>query len=79
MEQKDIDTYYRNNALLGLKNSKGIEKNIVRAGKSQRYLLHLKDDIVQIQNKRNNPSLQLGKSTIKLLDSRKTYYLCRYS
>ena len=53
MEQKDIDTYYRNNALLGLKNSKGIEKNIVRAGKSQQYLLHLKDDIVQIQNKRN--------------------------
>ena len=35
MEQKDIDTYYRNNALLGVKNSKGKEKNIVRAGKSQ--------------------------------------------
>ena len=44
---------YHSNALLGLKNSKGIEKNIVRASKSQQYLLHLKDDIVQIQNKRN--------------------------
>ena len=35
IEQKDIDTYYRNNALLRLKNSIGIEKNIFRAGKSQ--------------------------------------------
>lgn len=61
MEEKDINTYYKNNALFTLsKDNNILQKTIFAAGKSQKYLLNLKNDILKIQNQRK----KMGKSAI---------------
>lgn len=45
MEKKDIDMYFKNNALHSNKSEKVIKQSMIMASKSKKYLIHLKREV----------------------------------
>ena len=56
MEKKDIDMYFKNNALLSYKNEKILRQTVITADKSRKYLTNLKKEVQNKQNEKKTLS-----------------------
>ena len=56
MEKKDIDMYFKNNALLSYKSEKILRQTVITADKSRKYLTNLKKEVQNKQNEKKTLS-----------------------
>lgn len=56
MEKKDIDMYFKNNALLSYKSEKILRQTFITADKSRKYLTNLKKEVQNKQNEKKTLS-----------------------
>ena len=71
MEKKDIDMYFKNNALLSYKSEKILRQTVITADKSRKYLTNLKKEVQNKQNEKKTLSKTFMVMSTKGRDKRK--------
>ena len=60
MEKKDIDMYFKNNALHSNKSEKLIKQSMIMASKSKKYLIHLKREVHSNEDEKKKLSRRIN-------------------